>query len=454
MKTLKIGVILLALLLAAMTMVPMVSAGEPVSPASTIAITNGTSYNMPQHYLPPDYLKDSKPTQWLPESDMINIVISQKSLEKFNQNTQTGIINIPVSYLDLKTTFLNTTENPSVYTENTIGQNERIALVRMPRQMYESFINDSKDGYISLPADYFVRYYTNVADLKSHTQKVGESVQITPSSEYPVPALEVGSNNAPKSSLKSERTVSSSPSSANAGRVSPLTTPGTYDQWARTWRISPTNYDYCIGQINPYSWYLGGTGADLFQLLAEREYAFDNNEAMEITAQFYDRNDGAGIKLFPAFYHSNAQYPIDPSQWNVWSTPIALSANDLPHAYGYHVQITNSGQYIQVSFEDMNTLQWIKTYVASTESTATSFTELRGSSEYEQYNVPSTDTFSETTNPVIDQWAHDSNGWHNPTAVWQTPLVMNPPTSPGYVSVVPSTDSSGDILTVSSAHYP
>lgn len=454
MKTLKIGVILLALLLAAMAMVPMVSAAEPVSPAFTTAITNGTSHNMPQHYLPQDYLKDSKPTQWLPESDMINIVISQKSLEKFNQKTQSGIINIPISYLDLKTTFLNTTENPSVYIESTIGQNEKIALVRMPRQMYELFIENSKGGYISLPADYFVRYYTNTDDLKSHTKIDEDSVQITPSSEYPVPALEMGSNNTLKSSLNSERTIAS-PSSANTGRVSPLTTLGTYDQWARTERISSTNYYYCIGQINPYSWYLGGTGADLFQLLAEREYAFDNNEAMEIVAQFYDRNAGAGIAIFPAFYHSNAQYPIEPTQWNVWSTPIYLSANALPHAYGYHVQITNSGQYIQVGFEDMNTLQWIKSYVASTESTASTFTELRGSSEYRQYNVPSTDTFSEITNPVIDEWARDTNDiWHKPASVWQTPLVMDPVTSPGYVSVIPTVDGNGNILTVSSAQYP
>lgn len=103
----------------------------------------------------------------------------------------------------------------------------------------------------------------------------------------------------------------------------------------------------------------------------------------------------------------------------------------------------------------MSTLQWIKTYVAPTESTASSFTELRGSSEYQQYNVPSTDTFSETTNPVIDEWARDTNGnWSKPVYVWQTPLVMDPTTSPGYVSVVPSVDSAGNILTVSSAYYP
>ncbi len=188
MKSMKYGVILLALLLAAMAMVPMVSAEDQTNGVLGVAIP-GTSVNSSVHQIPADYLKDSKPAQWLPESDMINIVISQKSLKKFNPDNQSGIINIPVSYLDMKTTFLNSKENPSIYTENTIGQGDSIALVRMPRQMYVMFAKNSNDGIISLPADFFVRYYENVSDLKTHLKVNGTSLQVLPNEKYPVASV-------------------------------------------------------------------------------------------------------------------------------------------------------------------------------------------------------------------------------------------------------------------------
>ena len=175
MKLVKLSVVLLALLLAAIAVVPMVSAVEQIVSASPAG-----------HQIPSDYLKDSKPAQWLPESDMVNIVISQRSLEKFNQEKQTGIINIPVFYLDLKTTFTDSKENPYVYTENTIGSDEGIALIRMPRQMYEMYVLNAKDGNLSLPADYFIRYYENQADLNSHFKAEGNSVQVLPSEKYPL----------------------------------------------------------------------------------------------------------------------------------------------------------------------------------------------------------------------------------------------------------------------------
>jgi len=435
---------LLALLLAAMTRVPMVSAAEQTNGSLDVTV-QGVSVNSTVHQIPADYLKDSKPAQWLPESDMINIVISQKSLEKFNPDKHSEIINIPVSYLDTKTTFLNSKEDPSIYTENTIGQGDNIALVRMPRQMYEMFAENSKDGNISLPADYFVRYYENVSDLNAHLKVNGTSLQVFPSEKYPVSPLSAESESG-------AATGNYPVHSSAAGMIaSPATTyPQMFEYREHYNRLTSTNYDYCIGEITPYSWTLLGSALDQFDIYQEREYRFNSNEAIEIVAQYRDRNQGGDIVLYPTLYRNGASTSISPSQWTVWSDYLAVNKNDIPHTYGYHVYF--SGGYYYINFEDMSTLQWVKSYQATAAAGTTSFTELWGSSEYRQRAAPTTNTFSATTNPVIDEWARILNGnWQKPNLVWQH---LSPGSSVSYVSVQTLFDTSGNLITRSYGHYP
>jgi len=445
MKTVKIGVILLALLLAAMAVVPMVSAAGVQTNESLDGTTREVSTYSTEHQIPSDYLKDSKPAQWLPESDMINIVISQKSLEKFNQNEQAGILNIPLSYLDLKTTFLNSKENPSIYIETTLGQGESVALVRMPRQMYEMFADTSKDGNISLPTDYFVRYYENVNDLKSHMKFDGNTIQVLPSEKYAVSKISIESENSKASG--------NLPVPNAAGiHVNPAATyPRMFEFREPYTRVSSsTSYDYCIGQITPNSWSLLGSASDQFDIYQEREYRFNSNEAIEIVAQYHDRNLGGDIVIYPTLYRSGTQYPINTSQWTVWSGYLYVDKNSIPHAYGYHVSF--SGGYYYISFEDMNTLQFVKSYQATAATGTTTFTNLWGSSEYRQRAAPTTNTFSATTKPVSDEWARILNGdWKKPNLVWQH---QSPGSSVSYVSVQTQFDTSGNLITRSYGQYP
>ncbi len=63
--------------------------------------------------------------------------------------------------------------------------------------------------------------------------------------------------------------------------------------------------------------------------------------------------------------------------------------------------------------------------------------------------------FAIITSPVTDEWVIDvSDGWHKPSAVWQSTITMVPATAPLYVSVVPSWDSSGNLITRSYVNYP
>lgn len=440
MELQKTGIALLALLVAVMVTVPLISAGTDNRNSGSI---DGGKISDPHHEIPSDYPQDSKVAQWLSESDMINIVISQRTLEMLGQNEQSGIITIPVSYLDLKTGFANSLEKPSFFTEKSLKPEEGVVILRMPKEIYKRFVNDAYDGKLSLPAEYFFRYYENSSDLYSHIKMEGNTLQVLPSDKYPLRTF--SADGVSDVSLLNPKPVASSGKTNAALSYEQLYQARQYFN-----RISSTtSYNYCIGQIRPYSWSLLGSGLDKFDIFQEREYRFNSNEAIEITVKYRDRNQGGDIIITPALYRSGAQYPITPSQWDSWGGEIPVDKNNLPHAYGYHVQFGNG--YYYINFQDMITMRWINSYRATAASGTSSFTDLWGSSEYRQRSVPTTNTFSATTNPVIDEWAHiPNNDWKKPNQVWK---YVSPQTS-SYVTVTKTFDGSGNLITRSYGQYP
>jgi hypothetical protein len=453
MKTLKVGIVLLALMLGGLVIVPMVNAAEPAADSLTSDSAVSTDYQY--HNIPYNYPGNSKHADFLPESKMTNIILSQKTLKNLGQDSKSALIKIPVSNLNLNSGFTKTTGSTTYSVEKGINSNDGIVLIRMPTLLYNQFMEDAQGGDLTLASTHFCRFYSNFNDLNSHVKKDNESVQITSSSQYPVPGLlDDGYNPAPAQETPSKTVSPLSQITPRLieGALSTSSDYGSYLRWATSTKKTSTNYKYCIGQIRPYSWSLGGSASDLFKLYAEREYKFNNNEAIEIVARFHDRNGGGGIDLYPAYYRSGAADPINNNQWYYWHDPIGIDQNGIPHAFGYHVQLTYSGQYVQVSFIDMVTLRWYDAYLVHAATPITSFTQLDGSSEYTQINAPSTGTFSEVTNPVIDEWAIDTgNNWAKPITVWNTPTLS--PNRP-HVNVSPSWDSYGNLITVSTANYP
>ena len=325
----------------------------------------------------------------------------------------------------------------------------------MPTQIYDKLLEEFNGETLSLPTAYFYRFYANFDDLNSHVKIVNESVEITPSILYPVPGLLEDSNYSAtiQKSLVDDSSASSFSTTDTDDSLLTKSDPEEYCQWASSTRISSGNYKYCIGQIRPYSWTLTGSGADLFRLYAEREYKFDNNEAVEIVVSYRDRIRGGGIELAPTYYRSGAVLPIAPTEWLHWEGYVYIDPNDLPHAYGYHVQLAYSGQYVQINFEDMNTLQWTNLYFVAAATPISSFTQLDSSSEYIQMNVPTTDTFTEYTYPIIEEWICDINGyWDKPVNVWTSPVLS--PSWEQYVNIVTYWDGYGNLIASVSAHYP
>ncbi len=422
MQLRKIVIALLALLLAGAVMVPCVSAAE--------------------HHLTSDYPQDSKMAEWLSESDMINIVLSQKTIEKSGLEKQQGIITIPIAYLETKTNFISTKDHPSFSIESALKPDEGIVLIRMPEQMYKRFTSNAKDGKLSLPEDHFARYYENSSDLYSHLKTDGNTLQVLPSEKYSLRKI-------------TERSDSEEPgdglsviSPTNVKAV--LSYPQFFEERRYYDRIdSNENFNYCIGQITPDSWTLLGSALDKFDIFQEREYRFNSNEAIEIVVKYRDRNQGSDILIFPALYRSGASEQIPESAWEVYTGPVGVDKNNLPHAYGYHVQF--SGGYYYIDIEDMDTMNFIRSYSATAAAGTSSFTDLWGSSEYRQNEAPTTNTFSATTNPVIDEWVYVVNDdWRKPEDAWE----YVEPSFDDYVRVTKTWSSSGDLITRSYVEYP
>lgn len=442
MELRKIGIAFLALLLAAMAIVPCVSAADENASHSGEISNDQEFTDAKNRNLPSDYLDDSKPAKWLSESEMINIVLSQGIVEKYDQSNRPGIFSFPVAYLETKSNFIQAEEKPSLSMDRTLKEGDGIVLVRMPEQMYKRFASKAKDGKLSLPADYFVRYYENMSDLNAHLMVVGDTLHVLPSEKYPLRTI-------------TEETRSEPESGKTGSVISPATVKSvlSYPQIFEERRYydlidSGNEYDYCIGQITPDSWTLLGSALDSFSIYHEREYRFDSNEAIEIVAQYRDRNQGGGIILYPAMYKNGAADPILSSQWDRWDGYVSVDANNIPHAYGYHVDIDGGNYY--VALQDMVTDDWTY-YIEATAAGTSSFTELWGSSEYRQIGAPTTNTFSATTKPIVDEWAYlTGDDWQKPEDVWDYEDWY----SDDYVRVTKAWSSSGDLITRSYVEYP
>ena len=414
----KWSVVLLALLLAAMAMVPMASAAEQ----NVTGQTNSTlKHTEPEHYLPPEYFKDAKPATPLPESEMINIVFSEKTLDSFSQDDQAGIITIPTSHLNLHSQFTESKNWENRYVENGISHDDAVVLVRMPRSMYDRFLATSKDGMISLPASYFSRYYKNLADLDANIHPDGNAMTISPSAD---PVLAEKTN---VSVTIKKKQVVSNPLTSQI--VTPLRTPQGPNTWHNKWisfyRTYADTIDYTIGQITPDSWSVSGNN-DRYYAPQEREYYLNSHQdAIEIVVNYdhYTHWPATNISLFPTIYdnHASDPTPLEDTRYESKGPGIiALDPATFPKAVGYHVQISNGKYYI--TFEYMNNLTFTSAYVYNDQDNpSTTFTDFTGSSEFLQISSPITDTFSASTTPVIDQWAHDATlgSWRKPMNVWQ-----------------------------------
>jgi len=119
MNYMKPGVVLLVLMLAAMAIVPCVSAGDENTDIKSVEILD-TANAVSAHHVYPDYYRNAKLMEPLPESEMVTVVISQKTLGISGIEKKPEIISVSPSLLDVKSPDLQVLDNPDIRYEKTL----------------------------------------------------------------------------------------------------------------------------------------------------------------------------------------------------------------------------------------------------------------------------------------------------------------------------------------------
>ena len=167
-------IILPVLLLAFFIIIPIVTAETNFTPSETWKYPG-----VPEHHIPPEYFANSKPATPLTDAEMINIVISGQTLERFTAKEQPGILALPLSYLDFSENFANSTSSPNWHYEKNPVLDTPVALIRMSDAMYVRMLAMSDGKNLELPISVYVHQYSNLTSLNA---------QIHPDGIYPEPA--------------------------------------------------------------------------------------------------------------------------------------------------------------------------------------------------------------------------------------------------------------------------
>ena len=144
-----------------------------ITPAGATDIGTDETNLVPRynHYIPPEYFANATPAIPLPESEMVTFVVSKAKLPQTVSSTPSGIVNIPISQLNQSGEFSISPNSAALSTAGSIGPDDPVILVRMPRDMYNRFVSESQNGVLSLPELYFTRNYDNLADLYMHIEQ-------------------------------------------------------------------------------------------------------------------------------------------------------------------------------------------------------------------------------------------------------------------------------------------
>ncbi|MFA5269185.1 MAG: hypothetical protein WC379_14550 [Methanoregula sp.] len=126
-----------------------------------------SGFVVPEHHIPLEYFRDSKPATPQSESAMITIVISEETYDRFSPADKPGIVVIPVAFLDFTGNFTNTTLSSTMHLEKSLRPEDGVVMIQMPVSMYKRFLAGATGPAVELPASSFVRRFDNLSDLQA-----------------------------------------------------------------------------------------------------------------------------------------------------------------------------------------------------------------------------------------------------------------------------------------------
>jgi len=346
MKRMKVGVMLLALLLAAMAMVPMVSASENQN-SSTL-----------EGFATPDFsTQEITTTPPLSESDMIYILFPENWVLENDMSEIPGYIELPYGQNQAITAKNSSLSSIRYYVPVPIQNNQRVSLLKMPKKMFE-VITALNNTELQVPSTYFT-HYTN------------ESIAIKKL------------NTVIKSDLASTATIY--PAQRTATASYPI-----HGQWAHFYPRSSytTNLNHLSGTISPSTWTTNGQDGAIYQ---EREIYLNNNDVVELILYYrYTALYGRQVFLGATVYDNGVAQSSPQTMW--------IDASSM-HSFNYDFIATGGHYYIW--YQDRSTsTTWQADYNDSNDP-STYITRITGSSEVYTDN-PAQYTFNAITTAITD----------------------------------------------------
>jgi hypothetical protein len=423
MKHTRLGVILLVLMLAAMAMIPMVSAND--------APLSGSEVNTSVHYLlPSGYLDNWNEASPLPESEIYSVVVPKSSVSPVDGKN--GIYQMTITPSDAANSdsFIADSAVPGYLVSKDIQKGEPVVLFQIPKTMYQYFERESKNGQLTFPREFFKTY-----------PSIGELTKDTIARKNATPGPMSSRNEAVPPLQLPDRTGYST--LYNPNQI------GWHNEWITFNRSSSRNATYITGKITPNLYYLDTN--DRYEIYQERELYMDaSNDAIELVVTFHDINDGANMLLFPAIWDNSVLTDIN--DWDVNGGFVTIPLNSVPHEYEYYSGLgtgTNAGIY-EIWFHDVSASVWYYYRYLDTDNPGYLFNRITGSSEF-NWKTAVSGFFVARTIPIKDEWNYDGtlNAWYYPRQVWQ---YQDGPVNENYVNIDWSwyPDANGDQLVTNS----
>jgi hypothetical protein len=408
MKLGKINLLLLALLVAAMVMVPCVSAVDDTSEPEG-EINTSVHYQLSSNYL--DDWKEAKP---LPESELLTVILPESSLSQDRDNERIYQIGFSPSEIENSDIFTSSSELPEYLISKNIRKNERVVLFRIPKTMYQYFKRESKNNKVSFPREFFTTY-DSISDLiKDTASRKNETVSINQVKKTtPPPPLKI-----------SDRTDYSK--SYNPNKL------GWHNEWITFNQSSSKKATYIYGRITPDLYYIDSS--DRYEIYQERELYMDaSSDAIELVVTFHDMNDGANMLLFPVIWDNAVETEMN--DWDHNEGFVTIPLNSVPHEYEYYAGLgtgANAGIY-EIWFHNGSPDTWYYYRYLDTDNPGYYYNRIAGSSEF-QWKSVIRGFFVARTIPIRDEMNYDGelSTWYYPREVWQ---YQNTSDNENYVSI-------------------
>lgn len=405
----KLGVILLAVLLAGMAMVPCVSA-EPTDGTMSVMTTQQNSEMIPAVTLQKlpvfqpgindklsydeeqSLIKNYTPSSPVPEEDMVEVLFSKTWILQNDSDPRQDTIQ-----LTFPETWLKKAE---------VQDDEYIVMLRVPRRMLE-LDNVSKDPRlisVSYPEYMFEGFSNRIEKNKKIQEQQKAADTILHHSVKTTSSL--GQNNQQKSGTKA------------------------IDRQVRAWYHRDTGYSVSkvIGSIDPTSYSNSG---ESFRNYNEREIYLDRSgDIIEFISDF---TDTGGEYVWVAVY--------DEGTWSTAWNWLNIDVTGTLQRIDYRFYI-NSGVY-NLFLQDTSSGLWYSKSYTDTDNPSTRVNWLVGSTEVDTEGGIS-NYFRTETNPIRDDSTYVGSSWESP----QTTFDFNTVTSDEqYVYINAGFDGSGRLAT-------